>query len=389
MGYDFDYSRIKHICFNLTNQCNCRCKYCFTHWNPKRMELDTFKKAILFGKENLGLEKGTFFGGEPMLEYDRLIVPIVLWCEENNIEIKWGMTTNGTHFTDERLDFLKEHHIGFLLSIDGDKESQDYNRPLAGGGSSFDLISPYLDRITHDFQGTTFRSTVTPFSAKNLVHDYLFAREKGFLAYYIVPDCMNSEWTEKDKMILYENYSIILELMYRDIVSGVTPLNISQFVKSVREVFPYLVNPQMENAKPIIYRCGLGTVSLGISPEGYISGCQEHSTYENDETPFFIGDIYNGIDREKHIKLLSYIEEKPIITSDSFNCNQCPSRQFCSHQYCPSHNFINCHDLTKQDEFSCQWQNFQNQQALLLLDKGARENNSLFMRYLMSQLKKS
>ncbi len=381
-----NYKNIRHICFNLTNQCNCRCIYCFTHHNPRRMSLDTFKTAITWALENTGFERGTFFGGEPMLEYDSLIVPIVEWCEKEKLPISWGMTTNGTHFTDERLDWLKHHHVGFLLSIDGGQQSQDYNRPLANGKGSFNLIEPFIPRIVKDFPGTTFRSTVTPFSAHNLLQDYLYARKAGFSTYYIVPDCLGEKWTKEDLNALYHGYADILEIMYRDIACNISPLIVSQFVKSIRAIMPHYIDPNLPMEKPTINRCGLGTVSLGISPEGFISGCQEHSTYEQEETPFYIGDIYNGIDKEKHTKLLKMIIEMEDVNNPNMKCKNCPSRSVCNIQYCPSHNWLNCHHLNVQDDLSCEWQNFQNQQALLLVDKGARENNGLFLQFILEQL---
>lgn len=381
-NYDFNYKNVKHVCFNLTNQCNCRCIYCFTHHNPRRMSLETFKQAIVFCKKELGIEQGTFFGGEPMLEYDSLIVPIVKWCEENNINIKWGMTTNGTLFTEERLKWLKEHNVGFLLSIDGDKETQDYNRPTATGGSSFDLIMPHLNTIVTEFPGITFRSTVTPKSAHNLLKDYLFARKMGFRYYYMVPDCLTDPWTKEDLDALFTGYSMILEIMYRDITNSVSPLIVSQFIKSVRTVMPHLLKPDLPDDKPTIYRCGLGVTSLGISPEGYISACQEHATYEQGETPFFIGDIYNGIDKEKHKKLLEMVKKTDHVTNKNIKCNNCPNKSVCASQYCPSHNWLNNNDINTQDDITCMWTIFQNQCAILLLDKAARENNGLFAQFL-------
>ena len=52
-----------------------------------------------------------------------------------------------------------------------------------------------------------------------------------------------------------------------------------------------------------IFRCGLGTTSVGISANGNLYSCQEQVT--NDENIFYIGNIYNGIDSDLHIKLLN------------------------------------------------------------------------------------
>ena len=372
---------------NLTNQCNLRCKYCFTDHNSRKMSLNTLKQAIKFGTEKCSVKRITFFGGEPMLEFENLIKPIVKWVEEEKIDISFGMTTNGTLLDEEKIKWLFEHNIGFLLSIDGNKESQDYNRPQINGEGSFDLVQNNLKTILNYFPNITFRSTVTPFSAKNLVQDYLFAREQGFQYYYIVPDCLNFSWTEEDLSILFKNYSIILEIMYRDITLGICPLEISQFVKSLSKTLPYWKNPGKKNITTNINRCGLGTTGIGISPEGFISGCQEHCTYAEDTSPFYIGDIWNGFNKEKQEKLWSYIKNNQYITNNNQECEKCPNRQICSASYCPSHNWLNCQDLSKQDDVSCKWNTFQNGMSLILLDKAARDNNAPFSDWIIRRLK--
>lgn len=79
----FNPKEIKHMVVNLTNECNLRCKYCFTEHNPKRMTLDVLKQAIQFGTTTCDVKRITFFGGEPMLEFETLIKPIVQWVHEN------------------------------------------------------------------------------------------------------------------------------------------------------------------------------------------------------------------------------------------------------------------------------------------------------------------
>ena len=60
-----------------------------------------------------------------MLEYETIIKPLVEWAKDSEYNVHWGMTTNGTLFTEERLDWCKKNGVGFLLSIDGDKATQD------------------------------------------------------------------------------------------------------------------------------------------------------------------------------------------------------------------------------------------------------------------------
>ena len=68
---------MSHILLNLTDNCNLKCKYCFTHQHPRDMTLDIAKKAVLWLWENKDPFKEqihvTFFGGEPMLKFEEII----------------------------------------------------------------------------------------------------------------------------------------------------------------------------------------------------------------------------------------------------------------------------------------------------------------------------
>lgn len=107
---------------SLTDSCNNACPYCFVDFNPQRMKLETAIQTVEFLKKNcLPEQKPTFcfFGGEPLLEYDSIIVPLV---EKYGDSVTWSITTNGVALTEERIDFLAAHGVEILLSMDGTKE---------------------------------------------------------------------------------------------------------------------------------------------------------------------------------------------------------------------------------------------------------------------------
>ena len=59
---------------NVTDECNLRCKYCFTHPHPQHMKLETGKAAVQWLVDNYEKRPDdmkdhisiNFFGGEPM-----------------------------------------------------------------------------------------------------------------------------------------------------------------------------------------------------------------------------------------------------------------------------------------------------------------------------------
>lgn len=371
---------------NVTDQCNLRCRYCFTEHNPHRMSLDTAKKAIEFLWNNRGTNKEvqiTFFGGEPMLEYDTIIVPLVNWVKTTDMNIKFGMTTNGTLFTEERLQWLYDNKIGFLLSIDGDKFTQDYNRPCANcHESSFDKVAAHIPKILELFPDTTFRSTAIPDTMEHIVDSYLFARKCGFNRYYIMPNVME-KWTLEQ--IAYYNYQIgtIYDIFYRDVSAGVSPLEINNIMKTYEAYFGYERNFGLAECT----RCGLGTSSIGIGHDGAIWGCQEHSTY-SDKDIFYIGNIFDGIDEDRHIALLeAFCSTVNLIPEDPKMCENCIRKRWCAMLHCPSHNFINFGDIRKQDKMTCLYRMFEDAKALQLLEQAEKDNNQMYYLYVMHNIK--
>lgn len=137
--YKEEYGWLTNICLNVTDACNLACRYCFVEQHPHYMTLDIAKQAVHFILDNLEKKNKkfnkndrasiTFFGGEPTLMWDEIIVPLTNYIKENEFPINLGMTTNGTLLNKEKISFLKEHNFSILLSADGNEYTQNFNRP--------------------------------------------------------------------------------------------------------------------------------------------------------------------------------------------------------------------------------------------------------------------
>ena len=95
---------ITDVCLNVTEECNLACKYCFTEHHPNYMTLDVAKDAAKWLYNN-AIESSKiqekeviptigFFGGEPTLMWDSIIVPLISWIEEQNWKFNFGITSN-------------------------------------------------------------------------------------------------------------------------------------------------------------------------------------------------------------------------------------------------------------------------------------------------------
>lgn len=129
----------------INQRCNLHCSYCYLkNKNGQRMELDTAKKCVDLAFENARVQKQEkiifdFVGGEALLDFD-LLVEIVEYIEqiskEKNYEVQYGLTTNGTIFNDEIVDWLIDKKFNLKLSIDGDRKVTNLGR---GSDTFFDV----------------------------------------------------------------------------------------------------------------------------------------------------------------------------------------------------------------------------------------------------------
>ena len=318
------------------------------------MDLETAKKAIDFimnnhyeklkyqiDKDELGIPNVTFFGGEPTLLFDKIIVPLVEYAEEKYPnEITFDMTTNGTLLDEKKLLFLKEHKIHILLSIDGNEFVQNYNRPCKNGKPSFPLVEKNIPKILEYFPGTTFRSTINQETCGELFNSYLFAIEKGFNHIFFCPNAREA-WSNENIVKLKLEIQKIFTYITLSYMNGETPIQCSPIDTAFKKVLDHDLqvyyneyNELAPNRPP--FRCGLGTTSVSISYDGKLFACQEQDSRDTNDY-FYIGNIYDGIDEEKHLKILEdYSKSIMIECEDKSICENCKMRSSCLDDFCPS-----------------------------------------------------
>lgn len=122
-----------------TMACNYNCPYCFEGAAKEQCAvmsqqvMDAIVKAWRFKLEGtLGIEEAriTWFGGEPLLTYDRVIVPLqtrlVELCREKNIAFGASIITNGYFLTEEKYDFLFGSGVVKFVQITIDGTEKEY-----------------------------------------------------------------------------------------------------------------------------------------------------------------------------------------------------------------------------------------------------------------------
>lgn len=341
------------------------------------MTLDIAKDVLRFlhrsGSQNVGF---TFFGGEPMLEFDTIISPLVAWSK-NAFEncTRFAMTTNGTLFTKERLDFLKENNIHFMLSMDGASTAQGLNRPLANGENSFYAIEPYLPYILELWPLQSFRETLTEYNVQHFFEDILYFESIGCKKLMVVPDIFKI-WSADKLDILHEQIKLYESYLLNCFQNGKTPLLIHEYAMAFMKLVQIAGNPLMERrSEPSChgcYKCGFGIRgSVSIDPTGDIYGCHHISPLKRG-SDYYLGNIYDGIYQERVLNLANRYDRNKV---GNKMCSSCGLDKICDGGCAPNNYQING-DEHKVPEMYCIWWRTVMDSAYRLC--GVLENNEMF-----------
>lgn len=165
----FKYSEKKIFGLTIapTLDCNFGCAYCFEDRKQKTISSIVEEKIyeLVLNKALAG--KGiliTWFGGEPMLEFNTIIRMTERFksiCDENNVSYDAGMVTNGYLFDKSKIEKLKNLSINSIqITLDGSRNIHDKRRHLLNGGPTFDTIIENIKHLVDAKQNVTIRVNV-------------------------------------------------------------------------------------------------------------------------------------------------------------------------------------------------------------------------------------
>ncbi len=163
------HHNVNNLILQVTQSCNLTCIYCpyanntkveysRTH-TGKRMSYETAQKSVDFLKnnsDNVDKYKIGFYGGEPLIEYD-LIKKVHEYAEFvlEGKKVSYNITTNGTLFTDEMIDFFASNGFEITFSLDGPETIHDRHRCKADGSPTYNLVINNLRKVINAYKGKT------------------------------------------------------------------------------------------------------------------------------------------------------------------------------------------------------------------------------------------
>lgn len=346
----------------LTQACNLKCKYCFVVQKPRSMSYEVAREAADFLARNARKRKEapgiTYFGGEPLIKWEDIIVPLTLYIRSQyGDEYQLSMTTNGVLLDEEKLEFMKKYKIGFMVSIDGSKKTQDLNRPCSNGKSSFDIIAPKIPMFLKYNPNMTFRATVDHDNAGEYLENHKFAAANGYTNMFSIVNVF-SKWSNEEKAELEKQIKrtadYYLDLMYEGKKFSMNPFE--GMFRKIDAIRKAKENNEFRTAGQgmLAYgRCGLGASKFAsIGTDGKIYSCQEMSDNDDMGKPFVIGDIYNGTDNEKRMDIISKFDPKSVRSTDDMDCRKCPFDMICDGS-CTINNYFANGDLNIMPSILC------------------------------------
>lgn len=243
----------------VTHTCNLNCIYCYENKKDNYSKL-SFDKAIkiidgIFEEKQDEVDgiEFCFIGGEPLLEFD-LIKNIVeyykLLEKQPNCNYIFSATTNGTILNSDMKKWLIKNKNKFILclSLDGNKETQDYNRD-----KSFDKID--LNFFFNNYPNQGIKMTISQYSIYKLSENVKFIHSLGFKRINGV------NLAEGDFDFSNEEYIKILVPQLKDLVDFYSsPKNSMLF----NQLFDKKLEFLEDNARRYKKNCGIGGIGTAF-----------------------------------------------------------------------------------------------------------------------------
>ncbi|MCH8518878.1 radical SAM protein [Candidatus Gracilibacteria bacterium] len=180
--HNFLTEGLEEIRFNITNQCNLRCEYCYLDFNNKVLDVNIGKNIIDFFFSQDGDNKIiSFFGGEPLLEFgviEKLTLYAVQESKKYRKKVQFKIATNFLLTDSKKIFFFKKYHFNIHISCNGDREDNDISRD----GSTQILSKKFslLRECNYDITKITILYVVFPHTINSIQTHMKYFYELGF-----------------------------------------------------------------------------------------------------------------------------------------------------------------------------------------------------------------
>jgi uncharacterized protein len=269
---------------HLNHACNLACEYCYAdgrlsdskgrnkgaYGGPvSYMGKEVIEQAIKKTMESApgGSVLVSFFGGEPLLSEKRFLDAVKIvnnFKRFYKINVTYEIVTNGTLVTEAILDCFKENKFRVMVSIDGDSETHNRQRPFANGADSHKIVVENISRISLADIPVGARMTVIR-GRPGFVHNHYRLAKLPVISvstgYNIYGNDAQQKLCKREKKELFSHYSMVTN----EILEG-NPL--AKKLDSIQEIVLAITEKRKKN-----YHCAAGRWDFTVVPEGTVFPC--------------------------------------------------------------------------------------------------------------------
>ncbi len=318
---------VKALCLNMAHDCNLRCRYCFAsqgNFGGRRelMPAEVGRAAIDFLMNASGNRKHVevdFFGGEPLMNRSVLVELVEygrLRAGQAGKEIKFTLTTNVTLLDQEMQQFIGDHDLAVVLSIDGRPEVHDRMRVTASGGGSYRQVMDKIIKFTGspNCREYIIRGTFTRYNL-DFCADVMHLAEAGLNHISVEPVVAGAEteyaFKDEDIPILLEEYDKLTRYLLERYRQG-RPVDFFHF------------NIDLEGGPCLPKRltgCSAGSEYLAVVPGGALYPCHQFVGRKD----FQVGTVFDGVVKNNMTNMFrgAHIYNKNV-------CRDCWAKFHCS-----------------------------------------------------------
>jgi len=310
----------------LTHQCNMRCTYCYAGDKfSKAMPEQTAWKAIrqAFARDDGEPVTIAFFGGEPMLAFDRMVASARLarkLGQRLGRRVIFSLTTNGTVMHERALRFFREYGFYVGVSLDGLAEEQDRRRPMVGGQGSFERIWRNLELAAQWLSRIDVMMVVSPDTVAKIPAAVSRMRDIGLYRASLIPN-VDEPWSESARDAARTAYRRLARI-YLDTRTTDRPMFVHPFVehRAAREA---QAQGQPNGACGASSACGFGEREIAVAPSGRIYPCAR--LVSDDRRPeIALGHVDGGCDPSRVAALQTEAEEANAACGNGGSCKCVP-----------------------------------------------------------------
>ena len=280
----------------LTRKCNLACRYCYAApaADGATMPLEVGFRALghAFADEIEDYVELGFFGGEPMIAFDRMVVFTRLARKlglRTGRPVDFKVTTNGTLLDERRLRFLAHYRFFVGVSLDGLAAVQDRHRPFVSGRGSSRLVWRNVARAAEVLERLSVVMVLNPDMLGTVEESVAAMRDVGVFRLLLSPN-LSCPWDEEARAAVSRLYRWLARL-YVDTRCTERPLFVHPFVEErvAREA-------GVEEGET--GGCGFGREEVAVAPDGHLYPCPR--LVGGDPMPHLrMGHVSQGVSRER------------------------------------------------------------------------------------------